>query len=301
MSSTKGTALHCGLVAVVGRPNVGKSTLVNGLVGHKVSIVAPKPQTTRHRITGVLTRAEGQIVFVDTPGLHDAGQHAINRHLNRAARGALADAHVVALVIDAQRWTKEDEAALLAAIGTGCPIVLVLHKVDLVGDKAALLPRISDLSRRHAFAALVPISARKRDGLEQLICTIFGLLPEGDLLFAADELTDRSEKFIIAELVREQLVRQLHEELPYSTTVEIEAFERKRGVLRIAALIWVERESQKAIVIGAGGEQIKSIGTAARREIERQFAARVHLELHVRVRERWSDDEAALRQFGYAD
>jgi GTP-binding protein Era len=294
-------AFRCGLVAVVGRPNVGKSTLVNAMVGVKVSIVAAKPQTTRHRITGVLTRPHGQIVFVDTPGLHDASGYAINRQLNRAARSALSDAQVVALVVDAQRWKTEDDNALEAAIQIGCPVVLVLNKVDRVADKASLLPAIANLARRHAFAALVPVSASKRDGLDVLERTLLALLPEGEPIFGPDEVTDRSERFVISELVREQLVRQLHAELPYSTTVEIEAIKREKKVLKIAATVWVERDGQKAIVLGAGGEQIKRIGTFARREIERQFEQRAFLQLHVKVREHWSDDEAALRQFGYAE
>ena len=292
---------RCGTVAVVGRPNVGKSTLVNALVGFKVSIVAPKPQTTRHRITGVLNRDDGQVVFVDTPGLHDAGGHAINRQLNRAARGALGEADVIALVVDAQRWTDEDETALSAAAQAGRPVVLVLNKVDRIADKGSLLPKIAELSRRHAFAALVPVSAGKRDNLEALVRALLALLPEAPAMFGPDEVTDRSERFLVAELVREQLVRQLHAELPYSTTVEVEAFRREKKVLKIAATIWVERDGQKGIVLGAGGAQIKRIGTFARREIERQFGERCHLELHVKVREGWSDDEAALRQFGYAD
>ncbi|MCE3001431.1 MAG: GTPase Era [Xanthomonadaceae bacterium] len=295
------TPFRSGTVAVVGRPNVGKSTLVNALVGFKVSIVAPKPQTTRHRITGVLTRDDGQIVFVDTPGLHDAGGHAINRQLNRAARGALGEADVIALVVEAHRWSTEDDAALAAAVQGGRPVVLVLNKVDRIADKGVLLPKIAELARRHAFAALVPLSAGKRDNLEALVRALLDLLPEGPPIFGPDEVTDRSERFIVAELVREQLVRQLHAELPYATTVEIEAFKRENKVLKIAAIVWVEREGQKGIVLGAGGAQIKRIGIFARREIERQFGGRVHLELHVKVREGWSDDEAALRQFGYAD
>jgi GTP-binding protein Era len=293
--------MRCGVVAVVGRPNVGKSTLVNALVGFKVSIVAPKPQTTRHRITGVLNREGLQIVFVDTPGLHDAQGQAINRQLNRAAHGALAEAHVVALLVDAGRWTTEDEAALQAAIRTGQPVVLVLNKVDRIADKGSLLPRIAELSRRHAFAAVVPLSASKRDNLDALVRALADLLPEGEPMFGPDDVTDRSERFLVAELVREQLVRQLHAELPYATTVSIEAFKRERKVLKVAATVWVEREGQKGIVVGAGGESAKRIGSAARREIERQFGERVHLELHVKVRDHWSDDEAALRQFGYAD
>jgi GTP-binding protein Era len=292
---------RCGTVSVVGRPNVGKSTLVNALVGFKVSIVAPKPQTTRHRIAGVLSRGDGQIVFIDTPGLHDAAGNAINRRLNRTARGALGEADVVALVVDSRRWTGEDEAALAAAVDCGRPVVLVLNQVDRIADKASLLPTIAELARRHAFAAVVPVSAAKRDNLEALVRAILDLLPEGPPMFGPDQVTDRSERFVVAEQVREQLVRRLHAELPYATTVEVEAFKRERKVLKVAATIWVEREGQKGIVLGAGGAQLKHIGIAARREIERLLGGRCHLALHVKVREGWSDDEAALRRFGYAD
>ena len=287
---TPAVPFRCGLVAVVGRPNVGKSTLVNALVGYKVSIVAPKPQTTRHRILGVHSVPHGQLVFVDTPGLHEPTGRAINRYLNRTARGALGDAQAIALVVEAARWA-----------ATGLPMVLVLNKVDRVKDRGSLLPRLAELARRHPFAAMVPVSALKRDGLERLEQALLELLPEGEPLFEADAVTDRSERFIAGELIREQVVRQLHDELPFSTTVSIDSFKTERGLLRIMATIWVEREGQKGIVVGSGGAQIKSIGTAARVSLAKQFGRRVHLDLVVKVRERWSDDEAALRRFGYVD
>lgn len=298
---TPAVPFRCGLVAVVGRPNVGKSTLVNALVGYKVSIVAPKPQTTRHRILGVHSVPHGQLVFVDTPGLHEPTGRAINRYLNRTARGALGDAHAIALVVEAARWTAEDDAALSACAATGLPMVLVLNKVDRVKDRGSLLPRLAELARRHPFAAMVPVSALKRDGLARLEQALLELLPEGEPLFEADAVTDRSERFIAAELIREQVVRQLHDELPFSTTVSIDSFKTERGLLRIMATIWVERDGQKGIVVGSGGAQIKSIGTAARVSLARQFDRRVHLDLVVKVREHWSDDEAALRRFGYVD
>jgi GTP-binding protein Era len=292
---------RAGLVAVVGRPNVGKSTLVNALVGSKVSIVAPKPQTTRHRILGVCTRPEGQIVLVDTPGLHDAGGHAINRYLNRAARGALGDADAIALVVDARRWTSEDDAVLTACAAAGLPVVLVLNRIDQVKDRSTLLPRLEELSHRHDFAALVPVSALRRSNLADLERTLLSLLPEQPPLYAGDAITDRSERFLAGELIREQVVRQLAAELPYATTVSIDAFERERRLIRIAATIWVEREGQKAIAVGAGGAQIKRLGTSARLALQESLGKRVHLDLVVKVRERWSDDDAALRAFGYTD
>ncbi len=290
---------RAGAIAVVGRPNVGKSTLVNALVGAKVSIVAPKPQTTRHRILGIRTTEDAQLVLVDTPGLHAPTGAAINRYLNRTARNALDEAHAVALVVDVTRWTKEDDAALEAAVRSGLPVVLVINKIDKVVDRTKLLPLLAELAGRHAFAALVPVSAQKDQGITQLFDTLVALLPPGEPQYAADEYTDRSERFIAAELVREQVARQLRDELPFSTTVEVERWEREAGVLKIGAVIWVERDGQKAIVVGAGGAQIKRIGTAARKEIERQFDEKVFLELWVKVREKWSDDEAALRRFGY--
>jgi len=249
----------------------------------------------------VHTVAGGQLVFVDTPGLHEPTGRAINRYLNRTARGALGDANVIALVVEAARWTAEDDAALSACAATGLPMVLVLNKVDRVKDRTGLLPRLAELARRHPFAALVPVSALKRDGLERLERTLLELLPEGEAAFEADAVTDRSERFMGAELIREQVVRQLHDELPFSTTVAIDSWKVERGLLRIMATIWVERAGQKGIVVGAGGAQIKAIGTKARLALAKQAGRRVHLDLVVKVRERWSDDEAALRRFGYID
>ncbi len=291
-----------GTVAVLGRPNVGKSTLVNALVGFKVSIVAPKPQTTRHRILGIATRDDAQFVFVDTPGLHAGGGRAINRYLNRAARGAVLDADVVLFVLEAGRFTDEDEAALAVAIESGAPVVAAINKIDRVKQREALLPELEQLSKRHVFAALVPISAEKRKGLDALESELRRLLPERGPTFEADATTDRSERFLATELIREQVVLQLREELPHSTTVEIESYEEgDDGEVRIDASIFVEREGQKAIVVGAGGAQIKKLGIAARRELEKMLGGRVHLMLHARVREKWSDDEAALRKFGYTE
>lgn len=296
-----GEAFRSGTVAILGRPNVGKSTLVNALVGFKVSIVAPKPQTTRHRILGIATRDDAQFVFVDTPGLHAAGGRAINRYLNRAARGAALEADAVLLVAEAGRWTDEDDAALAVAVESGAPVVLALNKIDRVREREKLLPELERLSKRHAFAAIVPISAAKRKGLEPLERALRAVLPERAAQYEPDATTDRSERFLATELIREQVVLQLREELPHSTTVEIESYEEAEGEVRIDASIFVEREGQKAIVVGAGGQQIKKIGMAARRELAKMLDVKVHLMLHARVREKWSDDEQALRKFGYTE
>lgn len=290
---------RAGLVAVIGRPNVGKSTLVNAMVGYKVSIVSAKAQTTRHRILGIDTRADGQIVFVDTPGLHDAGKRAINRYMNRAARGALAEVALGLLVIEAGRWQPEDEAACKLLEGSGLPRVLVINKVDKLRDKSALLPFIAEVSADRGFTEVFPISAAKGVGLDDLRHGLLKLLPESELLFGEDDITDRSQRFLVAELIREQLLRQLGAELPYATTVTIDAWTEEGRLLRIAATVHVEREGQKAIVIGAGGSRMRSIGQAARIAIEQQFERKVFLELWCKVRAAWSDDEKALRGFGY--
>ncbi len=292
---------RAGHVAVVGRPNVGKSTLVNALVGAKVSIVSPKPQTTRHRLLGIATFQDGQVALVDTPGIHHDAKRAMNRYMNRAARGALAEVQAAILVIEAGRWHEDDGLAYAALDEAGVPCVLAVNKVDLLTDKAPLLPFIAEATMGRRFAAVHPLSAKKNDGLRPLVKTLLSLLPESPPLYGEDEITDRSERFLAGELVREQLMLRLGEEIPYSTTVEIERFEEDGALLRIAATIWVEREGQKPIVIGAGGERLKVIGSAARMGMEKLFGRKVYLELWCRVREGWSDDEAALRRFGYAE
>ena len=290
---------RAGLVAIIGRPNVGKSTLVNAMVGYKVSIVSPKAQTTRHRILGIDTSAAGQIAFVDTPGLHGGGKRAINRYMNRAARGALADVALGALVIEAGTWGEDDEAAFRVLAETGLPRVLVVNKVDRIRNKETLLPFLAHVAEGRDFAAVFPLSAEKGVGLADFRRGLLQLLPESPALFGEDEITDRSERFLVAELIREQLLRQLGAELPYATTVTIDAFAEEGRLLRIAATIHVEREGQKAIVIGAGGTRMKSIGQGARIAIEQQFERKVFLELWCKLRAAWADDEAALRGFGY--
>ncbi len=301
---TADTLHRAGTIAVLGRPNVGKSTLVNALVGAKVSIVSPKPQTTRHRLLGIATFQDGQIALVDTPGLHrDQGGRAMNRYMNRAARGAVDGVDGAALVVEAGRWTDEDSLAYKVLRDAGVPVVLVINKVDKLADKGVLLPFIAEVTQGREFAAVHPIAARKQDGLRPLVKSLLAVLPESPPLFAEDEITDRSERFLAAELVREQLMRQLGAELPYATTVEIEHFtteDSPKGELaRIGAVIWVERESQKAIVIGKGGARLKDIGSKARQQMEHLFGRKVFLETWVRVREGWSDDETALKAFGY--
>ena len=294
---------RCGSVAVIGRPNVGKSTLTNALVGAKISIVSNRPQTTRHRLLGIASYPQGQIVLVDTPGLH-RGQgkfkaSAMSRVMNRAARGSLEDVNAAMMVIEAGRWDEEDTLAYNVLSDAGIPVVLVVNKVDRLKDKAALLPFLGQISEGRQFAAVHPVSALKRKGLEALVKDLLELLPEAPPMFGEDEITDRSQRFLAGELVREQLMRQLGEELPYATTVEIERFAEDGNLLRIGAVIWVEREGQKAIVIGKGGTRLKEIGAKARQQMERLFGAKVFLETWVRVREGWSDDEAALKAFGY--
>jgi GTPase len=302
-----------GSVAVIGRPNVGKSTLTNALVGAKVSITSNRPQTTRHRLLGIATfaagkdRPAGQIVLVDTPGLHKQqgkfSASAMSRVMNRAARGALEEVDAALMVVEAGRWDEEDTLAYHVLRDAGIPVVLVVNKVDRIKEKAAMLPFLSEVAQDREFAAVHPVSALKRNGLDALVKDVLALLPEQPPMFGEDEITDRSERFLAAELVREQLMRQLGAELPYATTVEIENFtteESPKGELaRIGAVIWVERESQKAIVIGKGGARLKDIGSKARQQMEHLFGRKVFLETWVRVREGWSDDETALKAFGY--
>ncbi len=291
---------RCGSVAIVGRPNVGKSTLLNALVDAHVSIVTPRAHTTRQRILGIANPEGGQILYLDTPGLHREAKRAINRSLNRAVHAAIADADLAVQVVAAERWDDEDAAVYAALAERAIPRLLAVNKVDRVADKTRLLPFVDNLARDLAWDEVLLVSAEKRSGLGALESAILARLPAGEPRYDTDSYTDRSERFMAAELVREQLMRQLGEELPYATTVEIERFEdRPDGPTEIAAVVWVEREGQKAIVIGAGGRRAKAIGSAARRGIEALLDRKVSLKLWVRVRAGWSDDEAALKQFGY--
>jgi len=293
---------RCGFAALVGRPNVGKSTLLNALLGQKVSIVGPKPQTTRTRIRGVLTRPGLQIVFVDLPGIHTRQTRAINRYMNRTALASLADADVNLFVVEALRFTAEDEHALAELKAAGRPIVLLINKVDRVHPKERLLAFMSELAQKAEFAEVVPISATRRSNLEKLPELIARHLPASPLLYPPEQVTDAPERFMAAEIVREKLMLRLQEELPYGITVEIEGMgesEDEPGKLVVQAVIWVERAGQKAIVIGKGGELLKEIGRSARLDLKRHFGRPVHLELWVKVKEDWSDDEQALRKLGY--
>jgi GTP-binding protein Era len=292
---------RCGSAAIIGRPNVGKSTLLNALVGQRLSITGPKPQTTRHRILGIVTRPDAQILLLDSPGLHRSDSRAIGRQLNRTARQVLADADVIVHVAEAGRWTGEDDAVWQAVAGSPRPKLLVLNKIDLSKDKRVLLPFIAKVTAGRNYDAVFPVSANKRDGLDELEREIVKHLPIAPAIYSPDELTDRSERFLAAELVREQLMLRLSKELPYATTVEIEKFEDVDGGCEISAVVWVERDGQKSIVIGARGAQLKEIGTAARLSMERLFDRKVFLKLWVKVRENWADDEAALRRFGYEE
>jgi GTPase len=290
---------RCGFVAIVGRPNVGKSTLLNALLGRKVSIVSPKPQTTRHRILGILNRSESQIVFVDTPGLHSNERRAMNRYMNRAARASLADADVNLFVVEALAWCDEDAQALEYLKECDRPIVLVVNKVDTIHPKERLLPYMQEMQRKSEFVAIVPLSGLKRNGIEQLPELLSKLLPVSPFHFPEEQVTDRSDQFQATEIIREKLTWRLNQELPYGITVQIERFAEEEGRLMINAVIWVERTGQKAIVIGQGGERLKEVGRAARLELKHVFGKSVHLELWVKVKENWSDSEAALRQLGF--
>ena len=296
MSASKFRAGH---VAIVGRPNVGKSTLVNALVGRKVSIVTAKPQTTRHRILGVVNRSNAQLVLIDTPGLHESTRRVMNQYMNRVAISSSQDADVILFLVEALRFTDEDEWVWGRVRGLKQPLFLVINKVDRVYPKDKLLPFIDEISQRVSASGIIPISALESDNLEPLVEIVGSRLPVAPPLFAADVITDRNEPFHAAEVVREKLTLKLREELPYGINVQIERFAEEDGRVMINAVIWVERAGQKAIVIGQGGERLKEIGRLARIELNDLWQRSVHLELWVKVKENWADSEMALRQFGY--
>ncbi|MFI4979277.1 MAG: GTPase Era [Nevskiales bacterium] len=290
-----------GIVAIVGRPNVGKSSLLNALVGRKISIVAPKPQTTRHRIQGVLHRPQGQVVFVDTPGLHRKAPRALNRYMNDAVSGALSDVDLALFVVEAGRWTDEDEAVLEKLKHGRAPVGLVVNKVDKLDNKAGLLPELEKLSAMHSYAFIVPLSAKSGDNLDGLVRELFSRMPEGPPLYPEGQIAGHDLRFTVSELVREKLMRALAQELPYALTVETETLDHSGTIIRISAVIWVERDNQKKIVIGEEGAMLKRIGSAARRELEYMTGAKVVLKLWVKVKENWTDDPQALKRFGYLD
>ena len=293
---------RCGLIAIVGRPNVGKSTLLNSLIGQKVSITSRKAQTTRHRITGICTHDDSQFVFVDTPGFqtrHTArGTSALNRNLNKTVQAVLGDVDVVLFVVDAGKFG-QDDAKVLALVPPGKPCILIANKLDLVNRRAELMPWLQQMQERHPFTEFVPLSAKKVEDTERLLTIIAPHLPEQPFYYDEDALTDRTDKFLASEMIREKLFRLTGDELPYTSTVIIDKFEEEGRLRRIAATIVVERDSHKGIVIGDGGERLKRIGTEARTELERLWDGKVFLELWVKVRSGWADDEQRLKSYGY--
>ncbi len=294
--------IHCGFIAIVGRPNVGKSTLLNQLLGQKISITSRKPQTTRHRIMGIHTEGPYQAIYVDTPGLHIEEKRAINRLMNRAASSSIADVELVIFVVEGTHWTPDDEMVLHKLRAVPSPVLLAINKVDNVADKSVLLPHISFLSQQMNFLDIVPVAAEKGINVDTIANIVRTQLPEATHHFPADAVTDRSGRFMASEIIREKLMRFLGEELPYSVTVEIEQFvQNERGAYHIHGLILVEREGQKKMVIGNKGSKIKTVGIEARQDMEQMFETRVHLELWVKVKSGWADDERALRSLGYAD
>lgn len=293
------TAFRAGYVAVAGRPNVGKSTLVNALVGSKVSIVTPKPQTTRHRILGIRTTPESQVIFVDTPGLHANAGKAMNRLMNRAAVNALQDADLILFMCEAARWTDDDQNALNQVTRIGTPVIALLNKIDKVHPREALLAIIGEMAQRFGFAEVIPVSARRHDNLDRLMAEIPRFLPESAALFPGEMVTDRSEPFRVAELVREQLTLNLRQEIPYGLTVQVEQYREDAQGLSVHAVIWVERESQKGIVVGKGGSMLKKVGRAVRLELKQRLGVPVHIELWVKVKENWADSEEQLQRLGF--
>ena len=294
-------AFHCGYIALVGRPNTGKSTLLNRILGQKISITSRRPQTTRHRVLGIKTHGQAQLIYVDTPGMHDFSGRAMNRHMNRTASSVLQDVDVVVFLVDRLDWNADDELALKQLAKVACPVILAVNKVDLLKDRSVLLPGLQVLAAKREFAEIMPISASRGDNVPELEARIEALLPVAPPYFPADQITDRSERFLVAELVREKLFRKLARELPYGLTVEIESFVREPDIVHIHALIWVERASHKSIVIGKQGRLLKEVGQQARRDIEAMLGSQVNLKLWVKVKEGWADDERALRSLGYTD
>ncbi len=290
-----------GYIAIIGRPNVGKSTLLNHVLNQKISITSRKPQTTRQRILGVKTVENTQFIYVDTPGLHNHDGRALNRYMNRAALTALHDVDVVVFLVDARRWNEQDDWVLQRLSHLKVPIILAVNKIDKLTDRSQLLPYLEQAAQRYPFFKIIPISAKNGDQLLELENVVSSCLPQQAHLYPADQLTDRSDRFIAAEMVREKLMRLLGQELPYAVAVTIEAFEDVPKITRIAAIIWVEKASQKPIVIGEGGERLKNVGQKARLDLEKYLDKKVFLKLWVKVKSGWSDDERSLQQLGYGD
>ncbi len=290
---------RCGFVAVVGRPNVGKSTLINTILGRKISIVTPKPQTTRHRILAVDSRQDCQIIFVDTPGLHRKARKAMNRIMNRTAVNALIDADIVLFMSEATRWTVEDQDVLQRLQSVTAPVIALLNKTDKVHPKERLLQALAEMSARYKFAEVMPISAKREHNLDKLMQILPGFLPESEALFPQDMFTDRSKSFRAAEIIREKLTLNLAQEVPYGLTVQIERYVEDASGIEMHAIIWVERNSQKGIVVGKGGNVLKKVGRSARLELKAEAGVPVHLELWVKVKDNWADSEKDLLRLGY--
>lgn len=292
---------RCGHVAIVGRPNVGKSTLLNRLIGQKLSATAAKPQTTRHQITGIYTQADAQVIFIDTPGIHRGGKKALNRVLNRTAWSSLADADCILALFEPNKLFAEDLDIIQRLKELDVPVIAVINKVDRVKNKPELFPFLEKLASMQFANSIIPIAALKSNGLKDLLEVIISLMPQQEFIFPEDQLTQQSERFFAAELVREQAIRLLDKELPYAITVEVERFEVTPSRYEIDVVIWVARDSQKAIVIGKGGACLKAIGTRAREAMQHMFGQKVHLQTWVKVKQDWADDEKALQNLGYGD
>jgi len=290
-----------GYVAIVGRPNVGKSTLLNRILGQKVSIVTAKPQTTRQRIAGIKTTDKGQVVYVDTPGIHHTAKRALNRYMNRVAKASFRDVDLVMFLVEADKWTRQDEFVAKALGRTNVPVTLVLNKIDEVPDKASLLASVQQHSKGQDYDSILMISAKNGSGVDELERRVMQKLPFSRPFYDEDQFTDRSERFLAGEMIREQLTIRLHQELPYALTVQIEEFKRDKDLLTIGAIIWVERDSQKQITIGKKGIVLKQVGSKARIVLEELFAEKIFLRLWVKVSRDWSDSEKLIERFGYTD
>ena len=291
----------CGYVAVIGRPNVGKSTLINKIVGEKVSIVTAKPQTTRHQILAIETSEKGQILFIDTPGMHVGHKKALNKYMNRAAALSVFNVDLILFLVESLKWTSDDEQALKALENAKAPVILVINKADLIKNKEKLLPYANSLCQQYNFKEIFYISATKGKGTADLKNKIYHYLPESENFFADDQLTDKPTKYLVSELIREQLMLRLHQELPYSLTVEVESYKDMGHIVHIHALIWVERETQKNMLIGKHGESLKHVGIQARKEIQDLVGKKVHLKLWAKVKSAWADNDRLLQQLGYKD
>lgn len=292
---------RCGIVTLAGRPNVGKSTLLNRLVGQKISITSSRSQTTRHRMLGIKTTEHAQIVYVDTPGLHTDNKGMMNRHMNRVAGASLQGVDCIVLLISASGWVKADEYPLELVAKQGIPVILAINKADQLKDRRQLLPFIEKSSHKMTFAEIVPVSARTGENVDELENVILNYLPQQPPLYPADRITDRGERFLAAEMIREQIFRGFRQEVPYATAVSIEQFKRIKGTLHVDATIWVDKAGQKPILVGKDGQRLKTVGSRARLAMQKIFASKVHLNLWVKVREGWSDSERALRSLGYTD